>query len=239
MNEAAKIRTRLTCEGLWERIARGRGLDIGAGATPVAEGCDRWDLPEGDAQALEGVADESYDWVFSAHCLEHLRNPGAALHRWWAVLKPGGWLVVQVPDEDLYEHGIWPSVYNPDHKFTFTVSKARSWSPVSVSLASLIGALPDRKVWAIRTVDTGWGADKGDADQTLGTAEAGVEAIVQKLPRELPALRSQLARTVRCAACGWGRLGVEGVLADGQLALMCPRCGARAAMSVGAVTFTP
>src|SRR5262249_20281128 len=37
-------------------------------------------------------------------------------------------------DEDLYEQGVFPSLFNDDHKFTFTLAKRRSWSPVSLNL---------------------------------------------------------------------------------------------------------
>ena len=44
------------------------------------------------------------------------------------MLEPGGHLIVTVPDEDLYEQGHFPSDYNRDHKWTFTIHKPKSWS---------------------------------------------------------------------------------------------------------------
>ena len=41
----------------------------------------------------------------------------------------------KVPDEDLYEQGQFPSTYNVDHKWTFTILKTTSWSPCSLNLA--------------------------------------------------------------------------------------------------------
>src|SRR5436190_21819017 len=108
---------------------------------------------EGDAQTLPGIPAESFDWVYSSHCLEHMRDPREALASWWRVLKPGGFLCVAVPDEDLYEQGIVPSVFNADHKVTFTINKSRSWSPRSFNLTELIGTLPNHKLIYIRTVD--------------------------------------------------------------------------------------
>jgi hypothetical protein len=42
------------------------------------------------------------------------------------VLKPGGHLVCLVPDEDLYEQGMFPSTFNDDHKRTLTIAKKKS-----------------------------------------------------------------------------------------------------------------
>jgi SAM-dependent methyltransferase len=86
---------------------------------------------------LEGVASASFDFVHSSHCLEHMRNPEEALTNWLRVLKPGGYLIVTVPDEDLYELGTWPSCFNADHKWTFTICKETSWSPVSLNVVDL------------------------------------------------------------------------------------------------------
>ncbi len=80
-----------------------------------------------------------YDFVFASHVLEHM-DPRAALEDWLSLVRPGG-LIVLVPDEDLYEQGHVPSLFNDDHKHTFTISKARSWYPVSVSVLDLVRGL--------------------------------------------------------------------------------------------------
>ncbi len=53
------------------------------------------------------------------------------MHHWLRVLKPGGHLVVTIPEEDLYEQGRFPSTFNLDHKWTFTIHKQKSWSAKS------------------------------------------------------------------------------------------------------------
>ena len=63
----------------------------------------------------------AYDAVCSSHCLEHMRDVPAALTQWWALVRKGGYLVLVVPDEDLYEQGGWPSLFNSDHKATFRI----------------------------------------------------------------------------------------------------------------------
>lgn len=51
-----------------------------------------------EATNLAGIEDDSYDFVLSSHCLEHVANPLAALHEWRRVTRPGGWLVLALPD---------------------------------------------------------------------------------------------------------------------------------------------
>ena len=58
-----------------------------------------------------------------------------------------------VPDEDLYEQGVFPSRFNPDHKATFTVAKRRSWSPVSINVLDLAGGLPGGAIVSLELQD--------------------------------------------------------------------------------------
>lgn len=50
--------------------------------------------------------DESVDGVVTSHLLEHLPDTGAALREWARVLRPGGELLVCVPDADLEKEWI-------------------------------------------------------------------------------------------------------------------------------------
>src|SRR5258708_2717369 len=81
------------------------------------------------------------DCAIIPHCLEHMRNADIALKNWFRILKPGVHLLVIVPDEDMYEQGIFPSTFNSDHKWTFTVFKTASWSNRSRNLVELIPSL--------------------------------------------------------------------------------------------------
>lgn len=51
-----------------------------------------------DAVALNGINDASYDFILSSHCLEHVANPLRALHEWGRITRPGGYLVLLLPD---------------------------------------------------------------------------------------------------------------------------------------------
>jgi len=140
------------------RALSGRGLDIGCGDDPVRPDVQRFDVEQGDANRITSFITEleSFDYVFSSHCLEHMHDPRSAIAGWWELVKPGGTLMVIVPDEDLYEQGYWPSLFNPDHKATFTISKRKSWSPVSCNLSELAEALPDAQPCSIRLQSAGY-----------------------------------------------------------------------------------
>lgn len=179
-NESSKARQRRLNEGYSSKYFKGAGIDIGCGEDPLTPDCRKWDLEQGDAQELVGIDRSSFDWVYSSHCLEHLRHPWLALARWWEVLRPGGILMVVVPDEDLYEQGCWPSRFNHDHKWTFTIHKTKSWSPVSLNLLQLASSLPDHKVITCRLCDQGYTYGPEIWDRTLGNAEAQIELILEK-----------------------------------------------------------
>ena len=129
------------------RYLVGEGIDIGAGPDalglyyelfPLMKSCRGWDLPDGDAELMSNIKDNTFDFVHSSHCLEHMKNPKIALDNWLRILKPGGHLVCIVPDEDLYEQGVFPSTFNLDHKYSFTIYKKNSWSVKSINLFDLL-----------------------------------------------------------------------------------------------------
>ncbi len=160
----------------------GKGLDIGCGGSPVTSDCDQWDIGEGDAQYLVGAPQNYYDWILSSHLLEHIKDPTSAVAIWWRSLKPGGYMILLVPDEDLYEQGHWPSHFNSDHKHTFTASKQKSWSPVSKNLLDIVHALPGHKLLSLVIRDTNYDYTRSFYDQTSIGAEASVEMILRKEP---------------------------------------------------------
>lgn len=81
-------------------------------------------------------------------------NLHAALLGWWSLIKPGGYLVLVIPDEDLYEQGYWPSRFNNDHKATFTMKKGGSWSPVSHNIIDLVKSLPEVEIVSAEVQDS-------------------------------------------------------------------------------------
>jgi len=202
-DEASKaVVRRMHTPGFVTRYFVGDGIDIGAGGDSLAQWHEQFPAmtslksfdgeekarPDilGDAETMEGIEDESYDFVHSAHCLEHMHNPATALGHWWRILKPGGHLIVIVPDEDMYEQGVWPSTFNPDHKATFTTADLPTWSPVSLNVLYLVGRwLPNGRVIRIERLENTYRAwvteQAGRIDQTASSVtEAAIEFVVRK-----------------------------------------------------------
>jgi predicted SAM-dependent methyltransferase len=129
MYEASKAMKRRFNDGNFFKYFKGIGVDIGAGPDCIDryskvfgfDGAYNWDLKDGDAQEMKSVADGTYDFVHSSHCLEHMVDPRTAVKNWVRVCKPGGYVVITIPDETMYEKNMWPSQYNSDHKWSFTM----------------------------------------------------------------------------------------------------------------------
>lgn len=126
-NEAAKVRFDIV------EFTRGHGLDLGCGpnkAFPHFVGVDNLkdvslfgieftpDKVVETCEMLPEFADESQDFVFSSHLLEHISAYQSALAEWWRVIKPGGYLVLYLPHKDLYPKIGQPGA-NIDHKHDF------------------------------------------------------------------------------------------------------------------------
>jgi len=135
MNETSKTK-KLWSETEWSYL-QGEGIDVGCGPDPITQQAKAFDVADGDANNISAHVNKKYDFVFSSHCLEHMHDPPKALREWYSILKPGGYLFVIVPDEDLYEQGHFPSRFNNDHKWTFTICKRQSWSPKSLNVKCL------------------------------------------------------------------------------------------------------
>jgi len=139
-------------------ILKGSGIDIGCGPDPVFPDIRKFDFHDGDANNITRFVSEKFDFVYSSHCLEHMDDTAHALNQWWQLVKPGGYLYFAVPDEDLYEQGLFPSIGNPTHRATFTIykNKGESWSPVSRNVQELASALPQGEVISIDLQDTNY-----------------------------------------------------------------------------------
>ncbi len=181
MNEASKNHKRRLQNGDYEKFFKGIGLDIGCGHDPVlptAVTYDRMVLPypsekhiTGDAQTLQGFPSEAFDWVHSSHCLEHLGDPLFALRRWWDVVRPGGHLIVTVPDFTLYEKRRWPSRFNGEHVQYFTMGL----------LVNLAFKLPNAQFVRFQLNDEGFDYTDKVTDQTRSGAQAEIEMILRKV----------------------------------------------------------
>lgn len=196
MNETSKsIFKKLSDSRFATRYIVGDGIDIGAGQDsldqyleffPLAKSCRNWDIQDGDAQYLESIPDNSFDFVNSSHCLEHMVDPHSALNNWLRVLRQGGHLLMLIPDEDLYEQGVFPSTFNFDHKHTFSIFKKKSWSNNSINLFDLLSSTNfDLKILRIELLDATFrykSAKQLRSDQSMTSiGECSIEILIQKL----------------------------------------------------------
>ncbi|MDO9163223.1 MAG: methyltransferase domain-containing protein [Methylococcaceae bacterium] len=192
MKECSKsIQRRLADSNFLRKYFVNDGLDIGGKPDPLLlykelfpliKSIKTWDWEDGDAQFLNGVEEGSLDFVHSSHCLEHLVDPAEGLRNWFRVVREGGYLVITVPDEDLYEQGIFPSTFNRDHKWTFTIFKTKSWSNRSINLLDIVRELGSAaEVVRIEQLSANYRFDLPRFDQTLTpVAECGIELVIRK-----------------------------------------------------------
>lgn len=196
----------------------GHGIDIGGGhdcldqyaAALGFESCKNWDMPDGDAQYLATVPDGAYDFLHSSHCLEHMVDPGVALTNWIRVVRPGGHLVITIPDEELYEHLHWPSRYNADHKWSFTIYRGVRALPKSINVFDLLTPhWQSVEVIKVERIEAGYRYDLGEADQTAtATAECAIEIVLRR-KHETPASREPFQPFppfVELTDCRYGRM---------------------------------
>ena len=123
MSETSKIRKEVLeyCNGL--------GIDLGCGGDKVVEGCIGFDMPipytsvgndaidvKGDARKLP-YSENYFDFVYSSHLLEDFPNTLEILREWYRVLKPGGHLILYLPNEKVYRKHCDDTgqVYNLSH----------------------------------------------------------------------------------------------------------------------------
>lgn len=192
MNETSKAMKRRYNDAFFQTKAYvGRGIDVGCGRDPLSQyvgqfalmtSCRGWDKLNGDAQKMKGVAPESYDFLHSSHCLEHLNDPSEAMLSWSQVVKPGGHMILTVPDFDLYEGGVWPSRWNSDHKWKFTMSRRHDPDDRLLNVLNWLGGLSiGCGVERIQLVRDFWEPSLAGADQTRGpNSESCIEFVLRK-----------------------------------------------------------
>lgn len=200
MRETSKMFEIRKARGDFTSYLRGDIIDIGCGDDPLVlpdgvQGTVRkWDKQDGDAMLMQGVPDNSFDCVYSSHCLEHLQYVPTALENWGRICKPGGYLYIVVPDYLLYEHMQWPSRFNPDHKQSFSgvfsrklVQRGNHWG--MSNLKSAVDEIPGLQFRSASLECGGYDFNVGPSiDQTRFTdAVAQICILIYKRPPVIPA----------------------------------------------------
>lgn len=129
--ESRKAHDRRVQEGFFKRFFGPVTLDIGyrgyedLEVVPVLADAIGIDLnyPGYDGKRLP-FEEGTVDTVYASHTLEHIPDPLEAIREWFRVLKVGGYLVLAVPHQYLYEkRTALPSRWNGDHKRFYTPGK--------------------------------------------------------------------------------------------------------------------
>lgn len=152
MYETAKTR-KLSGSSFPDHLFVGRGIDIGCGKDVVSQNAEPFDTNHGDANnILRYKKAESYDFVYSSHTLEHMIEPKKCIREWFELLKPGGHMIIIVPDSQLYEQGVFPSVFNRNHKWRFTMDNSLAASNM-IQIDDMFRELPNCKLIAKQLQD--------------------------------------------------------------------------------------
>lgn len=153
----------------WRDVFRGRMLDVGCGADKLPfDTCIGFDQQDGDANHLSQYFEPaSFDVLHGSHVAEHLHDAKASLRDWMTLLKPGGHLIITVPDVGAYENFIYPSRYNPDHKASFSMIYRGSPFPNHYHIPTLMESFNDvAETLLSRYVEVNYNWRRREVDQT-------------------------------------------------------------------------
>lgn len=192
MFEASKSAKRRFYDGNFiTKYFVGHGLDVGCGTDcviqykrqfPLIQSVRPWDMADGDAQYLITEHNDKYDFVHASHSLEHMVDPRVALTNWARVTKSGGYIIITVPDENMYECMTWPSKWTNEHFWSFTICKKTTIMPKSINVTDLVSEFCDTlECEKIQKIDDFYRPEFADRDQTLlPNAECAIEIILKK-----------------------------------------------------------
>lgn len=189
-NETSKCYHMRIKNKVFERFLHGNGIDIGCGTDilklPPGTGKVRsWDKHDGDAMLMQGITDNTFDFVYSSHCLEHLDKPEQAMKKWIAICKPGGYIYVVVPDWELYEKRIFPSMFGVGHQWTFSVTGKKEHSKHIIIFPLIEGLVEKGSImdnsYVLHLNDMNYDYRiPNNIDQTRGDACAQIEFVMRK-----------------------------------------------------------
>lgn len=173
----------------WGSVFIGKGLDVGSGDDPLI-GAETIDISTDgrDANILESYFEgDRFDFIHASQVLEHLIDPMKSIKGWSKVLKTGGYIIVTVPDFELYEKRTWPSRFNPDHKTAWTMNRLLAGNGVPlIHVPDFLNELSEFDLKAIRVELIVSNYDfslDSSIDQTRHTdgAECFIEFVLKKI----------------------------------------------------------
>lgn len=82
-----------------------------------------WDSNNVAEFILTKEKERTYDFCYSSNLLEHVKVFQRSLLDFSLITKVNGYLIISVPDFELYEKEIWPPIKNDDHISCFSLDK--------------------------------------------------------------------------------------------------------------------
>lgn len=176
--ESKKTYSEKIANGFFDRYMSGKGMEIGGlgytGAESILESAQdiNFSTPGYDGLHLP-FSDNSQDYLYSSHVLEHITDYKSTLKEWFRVLKIGGFMVIVVPHFALYEKKLTvPSNFNGDHRRFY--SSANLLKEIEESLE-----INEFRIRHLRENDRGH--DYNDGPLIHGRDLYEIEVVVEKL----------------------------------------------------------
>lgn len=175
---------------LFTSVFKGEGLHIAPGSDPLLKhhyplctniafsNINQYKISEDNLK--NSLGDKQFDFVYGTSLTVYEDEPIDVINHWLKFVKSKGYLVLTVPDEDLYEQGNFPSIFNNTHRRTFSIYKKVSWSGNHYNLLDIIHNINDASLRKIELIDSNYDYSlygKG-VDQTYNFAD-GVEACIE------------------------------------------------------------
>ena len=88
-------------EDVTKKYCTGKGIDIGASQWPLEGAISIENEKHQNAYKLDNFEDDTLDFVFSSHCLEHLERWQIALSLWIRKIRYGGILFLYLPHQSM------------------------------------------------------------------------------------------------------------------------------------------
>lgn len=165
--------------GFFSTYMNGTGLDIGYAGyldnvhpiLPSATGIDL-NYPGYDGHTLP-FEDNSQDYVYSSHFLEHVSDYKKAIQEQHRATKVGGHIIIVVPHRDLYEKKTeLPSRWNADHKRFYQTSTL---------IKEIEESLPINSYRIRHLLENDEGHDYTDGPDVHGRWNYEIEVVLEKL----------------------------------------------------------
>lgn len=187
MREAFKASRRRKGDNFWEEILKGQGLDVSNGdnqiSTEMYHQISELRRGTGDYRHdLRKFKSGSFEFINVCGCLEHEKSILTAVLGWYYLLKEGGHMIITVPDHRLYEACKWPSIFNTDHKWSFSITASKDLHSHHLNIVDFLSSIPGVQIRRIHLADSNYDYSRFAIDQTREDAEADIEVVIRKLP---------------------------------------------------------